>query len=243
MAPQDIRGFTIIELLLFLSISGLLFVALMTGVSTSINQQRYRDSVTSLSGLLQQQYSEVANTRNDRDNNWTCDASTVTQDETNGQVRGTSSCVVLGRYIRTVDNGSQLEIGDVIGSQPDVSGDTTVDGDIAALAAYNPKTSPIGQTTNRLEWGATLHDITGHSANFALLIVRSPVSGLIRAFVLPSGLPSVLSDMITKDTAAQPYTACVAADSWSFGPTQAVVISPATAGANGVEVKGDNNGC
>ncbi len=241
MTHNNIRGFTIIELLLFLSISGLLFVALMTGISTSINQQRYRDSVTSVSGLLQQQYSEVANIRNERDDHWSCDASTTVENQTGGQARGASQCVVLGRYVRTINNGTQLELGNVIGSEPATMMSTQ--GDLAALTAYAPKTSPLGQTTSTLEWGATLRDVDGHTANFAILILRSPVSGLVRAFVLPSGLPSVLSEMITQDTASQPFTACVAGDGWSFGPTQAVVISPATAGANGVEVKGDNNEC
>lgn len=241
MARHDIRGFTIIELLLFLSISGLLFVALMTGVSTSINQQRYRDSVTSASGLLQRQYSEVTNTRNDRDDGWRCDNSMATQDTTGGQVRGASQCVVLGRYLRTIDNGAQIEMGDVIGSEP--SDSSSLQGDITALVAYKPKTSPLGQTVSSLEWGATFRDVNGHSANFAMLVLRSPVSGLVRAFVLPSGLPSELSDMINQDTASQPFTACVVADGWSFGPTQAIVLSPATAGVNGIEIKGDNNGC
>lgn len=241
MTRHDIRGFTIIELLLFLSISGLLFVALMTGISTSINQQRYRDSVASVNGLLQQQYSEVANTRNDRGDNWTCDSSTAVQNETGGQARGTSQCVLLGRYVRTINNGSQLEMGNVIGSEPISS--SPLQGDLPALIAYSPKTSPLGQTTATLEWGATLRDTSNHNANFAMLILRSPVSGLIRAFVLPSGLPANLPDMMTQDTSSQPFTACVNADGWSFGPTQAIVISPSTAGANGVEVKGDNNGC
>lgn len=240
MTRYHMRGFTIIELLLFLSISGLLFVALMTGISTSINQQRYRDSVVSASGLIQQQYSEVANTRNDRDNNWTCDSNGPVQNVTGGQTRGASECVVLGRYIRTVGS-DKFETGSVIGSEP--SSFATLQGDIAALAAFEPKTSPIGQVSSSLEWGATLRDTDGHSANFTILILRSPISGLMRTFIQATGLPATLSEMINQDTASQPLTICVNGEGWSFGPTQAIVISPATAGVNGVEIKGDNNGC
>jgi type II secretory pathway pseudopilin PulG len=67
-------GFTILETMLFLAITGLLIAAMLFGVGTSINTQRYRDSVTSLKSFLQSQYSDIENVQNDRGDNWKCNA-------------------------------------------------------------------------------------------------------------------------------------------------------------------------
>lgn len=241
MATTNQRGFTIIEVLLFLSISGLMFVALMAGVSTNINQQRYRDSVTSLSGLFQQQYAEVSNTRNDRDDNWRCDASIVEQDLTNGQARGTSDCVIMGRYIRAIDNGTKVETGNVVGTEP-ASG-TVLQSDSMALAAYQPRLSTFEQTTSEPEWGAVLRDADERAANFTVLILRSPLSGLVRTFAVASSVPNPLADMITEEAAHRTLVTCVVGDGWALGPTQALVLTASTPGSNAVAIKGEAGEC
>lgn len=238
MANQKISGFTIIEAMLFLSISGILFVGLIVGISTNINNQRYRDSVTSFAGLLQQQYSEVANIRNDRTSAWRCEASVTTPDAETGQARGTTDCVVLGKYIRTIDNATKLEVGTVIGSEP--TGNPVIDSDSAALIAYAPKVSSFDLLTYEPEWGALLRDTEDHPANFTAIILRSPLSGLLRVFAVPGPLPANLADMMTTEAARQKLTTCIVADGWQMGPTQAVVIDAATASANGVITQGDN---
>lgn len=238
MANQKMSGFTIIEAMLFLSISGILFVGLMVGISTNINNQRYRDSVSSFAGLLQQQYSEVANIRNDRTQAWRCESSITTPDAETGQARGTTDCVVLGKYIRTLDSATKLEIGTVIGSEP--SGNPVIDSDSAALAAYAPRTSSFDRSLYEPEWGALLQDTEGHPANFTIIILRSPLSGLLRVFAVPGPLSAPLADMMTSEAARQKITTCIVADGWQAGATQAVVVDAATAGASGVMTLGDN---
>lgn len=238
MTNQNMSGFTIIEAMLFLSISGILFVGLMVGISTNINNQRYRDSVSSFEGVIQQQYSEVMNTRNDRTQAWRCEASVTTPDAETGQARGTTDCVFLGKYIRTLDNATKLEIGTVIGSEP--AGDLVVDGDNTALVAYAPKVSSFDQTMYEPEWGALLRDTEDHPANFTVLILRSPLSGLLRVFAVPGPLQANLTDMMTPDAARQKITTCIVADGLQTGPAQAVIVDAATAGANGVMTLGDN---
>lgn len=238
MANQHKRGFTIIEAMLFLSISGILFVGLMVGISTNINSQRYRDSVASFAGVLQQQYSEVTNTRNDRGNTWRCEASMAIPDAEAGQPRGATECVLLGKYIRSVDSATKVEIGNVIGSEP--SGNMVIDSDSAALVAYAPKASSFDQTVYEPEWGALLRDTENHPSNFTILILRSPLSGLLRVFAEPGPMRANLADMMTTDAARQKITTCIVADGWLAGPTLAVVVDAATAGPNGVQTLGDN---
>ena len=55
------KGFTIIEVVLVIAISGLMAAGIMIGVSSSINRQQYRDSVQSFAAFLRSEYSKVVN--------------------------------------------------------------------------------------------------------------------------------------------------------------------------------------
>ena len=54
-------GFTLIEVSIFLAITGVLFVGVTVGVQTSINQQRYNDAVQNFMEFLRSTYSSVSN--------------------------------------------------------------------------------------------------------------------------------------------------------------------------------------
>ncbi|MDB5184082.1 MAG: hypothetical protein JWO07_763 [Candidatus Saccharibacteria bacterium] len=125
MVESKQRGFTIIELMLFLGITGALFAALMFGVNASINQQRYRESVVSLSTLLQGEYSEVSNTRNDANlagvdnDSFACgtDGSVATTSSDKADPRGGSKCVLLGKAIQ-ITKGNAIDVYRVVGCEP-----------------------------------------------------------------------------------------------------------------------------
>ena len=55
------RGFTLIEVSLFLAITGALFIAVTAGVQNSISQQRYNDSVQNFVEFLRNVYAETMN--------------------------------------------------------------------------------------------------------------------------------------------------------------------------------------
>ena len=59
------RGFTLVEVSLFIAITGLLFIGIAVGTQNSIFQQRYNDSVQSFAEFLRGVYSEVTNVQND----------------------------------------------------------------------------------------------------------------------------------------------------------------------------------
>ena len=55
------HGFTLVEVALFLAITGALFAGIIIGTQNSIWQQRYNDSVQSFANFLRNIYSEVSN--------------------------------------------------------------------------------------------------------------------------------------------------------------------------------------
>ena len=53
------KGFTLVEIALFLSITALLFAGIIVGTNNSIAQQRYTDAVQNFTELLRSVYPEV----------------------------------------------------------------------------------------------------------------------------------------------------------------------------------------
>ncbi len=240
MATVEIRGFTVIELMLFLGITGALFAALMFGANNNIAQQRYRESVVTYSSLLQDQYSEVMNTRNERENDWTCVDGTVIEQPNSGEARGTSSCVILGRAIEIAGDGTSIRTSSVIGTEP---AEQSAPSDIEALVAYRPKVSDtFDRVTNPLDWGSNLVTLAGQPSMASFLILRSPASGLIRVFTSESPLPADLTTLITPSAATALITNCVHGQSGLL-PTQSVTVNPKVAGADGVILKEVDSAC
>lgn len=60
------KGFTVIEVMLVLAITGLLFVGIVGSSFGSIQFQRYEDSVNSFAESLRNIYNEVLNPRSDQ---------------------------------------------------------------------------------------------------------------------------------------------------------------------------------
>lgn len=253
MITSKERGFTVIELMLFLGVTGALFAALMFGVNASVNQQRYRESVVSLGALLQGEYSEVSNTRNDSNNDWACTShGTVEQDNTASVFRGTSPCVLLGKAIQ-IKNGSQISIYRVVGCEParPTNGSTatatgcgntnTQDGestsDLDALKLYNPKVSDFDKREESPEWDSTLRDATQkhNPLTASFLILRSPSSGLLRIFTASGELPSDLKTIVTSDAAKAKLPMCVFGDS-IIAAKQSITVDPSISGPDGIRI-------
>jgi type II secretory pathway pseudopilin PulG len=211
------NGFTIIETMLFLAVTGLLVVALLVGSGVAIGQQRYRDSVNSLKSYIQQQYSEVSNVANDRNNAWTCAANSIVTEVngTAGQPRGTSDCVLLGRYITVDDTGTKLTASSVIGYR--ATGTPEATSDLAELTTnYTLSISPIGQATTDVNWGARIvKQKTTTPMPLSMLIIRSPLNGSILTFTA-QGVQTDPRALMTVENMRQQRDLCVDADIGSF---------------------------
>ncbi len=170
------RGFTIVEVSIFLAVTGLLFISITVGVQNSIFQQRYSDAVQGFADFLRNAYSEVLNVQS--------------------LGRGDSDLAVYGKMIvldgqeggdeqrirmYTVVGKTDVDCGDnVFGmlSCRDVSVMNS-DGALAGIVEeYKPR------------WGTRIQNINSSSQTDyegTILIVRNPESG--RVYTLTSRTP------------------------------------------------------
>ena len=191
MGIKKNHGFTIIEVMLFLAVTGALTIAILAGAGVQINQQRYRDSVSSLKSFLQAQYSEVTNVINDRDNNWRCNPDgTVEQVANGGQPRGTTDCVILGRLVTVDGTGTQLVASNVVGRE--ISSPNEAASDIEELENYDLSVTTLNQETDEVSWGARIVNPQNlaNPQSMAMLIVRSPLSGAVLTFTSDNVTPT-----------------------------------------------------
>ena len=164
-----------------LAITGLMLIGVFVGASAQISVQRYRDSVTSYQTYIKDQYSRTLYVDNDRDGRQGCDnrASVVEQEVS----RGTSDCVVVGRYITTRD-GSTMEAQTILAYTT-----STVPSDPGASDAEDLRRYSFGLAgdteTYQLDWGSKLTASRSSAPGdvvFSLALIRSPVSGSIMTF-------------------------------------------------------------
>ena len=182
-----------------MAITGLMIIGLLVGINSSVNNQRYRDSVLTLRNDVQSLYDQVDSVRNERDNNWSCDSSAQTSQGGLTIDRGQSSCQMLGRLMTISD--SAITKHSIIGYG--VVPDGTSASDLTILNTFNFGNVPSMTETDRLEWGTKIawaktgvDASTIGSRNLAILVIRSPKSGQVYTFTsdaLPtsaSGRPS-----------------------------------------------------
>lgn len=230
MKTQASKGFTIIEVMLFLAITGALAVGILVGSGAAINQQRYRDSVNSLKGFIQDQYGEVTSVINSDQSKPVCSqlGDAVTLDDSKLQARGTSDCLLMGRFV--LIEPTKLTAYNVIGQPPatDAGSDDTTVLKSYALTLADPETDEVS-------WGAKIvQPKTTDGMTTSVLIVRSPLSGAILTYVQDGAQEPVTllsaANMIQKDF-------CVDSQGLSGkGHRLAVRINAGATGQSSVEI-------
>lgn len=140
------KGFTVIELMIFLTISGLLLVMAFIGSNGMARQARFSDAVNSLHSLILKQYESVLNGVNTRDTGTLCGGSS--------SAPGSGSCIMLGRVMSFADvsGTGHITVRPVISNSTSVA-DIGMDTD--QIAAANPYV--VDQTLEDIDlaWGAT----------------------------------------------------------------------------------------
>lgn len=242
MSGASRAGFTIIESMLFLAISGLMIVGVIAGAGVSINVNRYKDSTTSLDAYLQGQYDKAINVQNDRNNQLGCVGGVITDgsNQAQAQARGTSTCTVIGRFISVTNGGTTLE------SQPVYAGTdgSTYSDDLTALAKSslflsNGAESPESYT---LEWGTKLLKPKSSEVlqSMKLLIVRSPSSGAIRTFVATDGTADSPAALLA-DAYRQDVLFCVDQSGLAAVPRRGSLIVKDAINSSGVKAASEGS--
>lgn len=237
MGAKINSGFTIIEVMLVLAITGMLAVGILVGAGISIGQQRYRDSVNSLKSYLQDQYNDTSNVLNARGANWACDSlAGVVENAGGGQARGTSDCVMLGRFVTVGDDGVTLTASNVVGYRtttgPDAGSDIT-----ELQTNYKLGISPIDQEETKVNWGAQIvKPKTTAPMPLSVLIIRSPLSGVIMTFSAP-GVTTDLNGLVDSNNLKTVRDMCVNADAGTFvGRRLEVQITPYASSQGAVQI-------
>lgn len=237
MGRQRNQGFTIIELMLVLAISGLMLVGLVATAGASITVQRYKDAVTSAVDYFQGQYSLVTNVRNDRGDTGYCDVSSGLPKTTTSTPRGQSNCVVVGQVIR--GEGSAVESHALYATKT-VAAPTDTLTDIQD-AGIVENTNTDSADTYTLEWGAEFKNQGGATNGFTIAIVRSPVSGLVTTFVAQGSKSVPLTDVLQATNMKSDAKLCVLpGEGIANVATDPLLVSIAKGSSNSSGVKQSN---
>jgi hypothetical protein len=207
--PQRVSpGYTIIEVSLFLAVSGLLVLIALIGTGTTIQATRFTDSSRSLHAYVQKQYDDILNGVDTRSGDEACSAGVVDTSPATGQPVGTTTCLLLGKLVVFTQSANTVQSYTIIGTEP-ASPDYTKS-DEALIYDFQPTiVRNLGVDTYTIPWGAT---VSGSKRSIdatavdALAFIRSPRSNRIVAYVFkqPAGSYS-LAPLINPATPANAF--------------------------------------
>ena len=174
------RGFTLVEVAIFLAITGILFIGITVGVQNSVYQQRRNDSVQSFIEFLRNVYSEVENVQN-----------SVPEGRSEKAIYG--KLVTFGESLDLEYNGTgdqdKMFVYTVVGDVGSPSGDTLVAlKDLHTDILYNGQLMGYPETFIP-KWGSTIDPAcpSGSGCDYkplkaSLLVVRHPSSGVVYTY-------------------------------------------------------------
>lgn len=223
------RGFTVIEISLFLGITALLFLVAILGTGNTIRAVRFSDSGRSLTAYIQSQYDNIINGLNTRSGTESC-TSGIVSPGTN-QSAGTSNCLLIGKLLVFKVNDPNVTLYNVLGTEPN-----NVDysqSDEQLISAFHPQVvTNTGVTTYSTPWQAYVSGtkrLSDNQAVDALLLIRSPKSSRVVSYTYKTG-GSVASDLTTivgnSANAGQTSNFCIK-NADNFGNPAKIVISNA----------------
>ena len=117
MQKGRVKGFTIIETMLFLALTGLMLIGALLGLGTNLSRQRYKDSVQDVVTMIRNQYDYVTRVQIDKRPNdedmckIVSNGATFDLDVDKNQGRGRSMCNIYGVAI-------VFGLGDESGNNP-----------------------------------------------------------------------------------------------------------------------------
>lgn len=221
------RGFTIIEVVLFLALSGGLVAVLLAGTSLAIQRQQYRDAVQSFAGFLRDEYAQVISVENLRQTDATCPIKGAVS-----AARGQSNCVIVGRYITTGGNVAAND-GTRYQSHPVYA---LKQGDVWHYAYQEAEA-----TTYELNWGVKTRFSrqSEQAAHIAMVLYRHPETGqlAVRAASGRYTQATIVALIEATDApGAQRYEICLYERGWLRGQRQSVFLGARAGSSDAITV-------
>lgn len=235
MGNKRTLGFTIIEVMLVLAVTGALAVGVLATSTAGINNQRYIDAVNSLKALVQEEFINTTRVVNNRQDPDLCPLP-----GTSNLPVGASECVVMGRLI-TVENGQDVTTSNIIGAPPTPAPVVTTD--LQAIAAYHPTIDTSQQDKSVLNWDTHIKN----NESLTVMIFRSPLSGNIissvkrdQALISSTSLRNFVASSQFA-TISTPQVICLDPSGLTVAQAQAIIINSYASGPSSVEQKVDSS--
>lgn len=189
------KGFTLIEVALFLVITGALFAAITVGVQNSISQQKFNDAVQNFAEFLRNAYAETMNVQN------------LAYGRSNKAIYGKLISFgedkdFSGETINTNDSKNVVYMYDVVGDIGDIGTgnvlETLVKLNADVIMVKDNEVKPASMIENYTpKWTSQIEPACNDSGcdynpfKGAVLIVRHPRSGTVYTFVMEDKAISV----------------------------------------------------
>lgn len=200
LAKKSTEGFTIVEVMLVLGISGLLLVGLIGGTYTSIARERYNDSVRDFAEYLRTVYSEVISPQslglgNSSDYAILGKVLVFGENETDSTVY---SATIVGDAKIPPSSGKDFLVELQEAEHLQLVCGNTVQEQTSTLASYTPLwQSELVQTND-----PTLNTVFGNKFKGTLVISRSLTSATVHTAFLPEVTYNLLEQCTPENNTA-----------------------------------------
>lgn len=154
MSVQNQKGFTIIEVVLFLALSGLFLMIAFMGIQNRTANIQFTDSMRSLHSFLLSEQNKVQNGVN---SSLTAPLDCGSGGDDTGK---SNNCVLLGRVINfnAIGGPSMIAVDTLYSTKPTQSALAAATDDITKITAANPrKDDSISQY--EIKWGVEFYDM------------------------------------------------------------------------------------
>ena len=186
MSDNSDRGFTIIEVILFLALTALFMMIAFAGISGRSGQVQFTDSMRSLASYLQRQYSDTLNGVNIRDNTLGCQYAVGGGINFSSSEPGRSECTVMGKAVVFSDGSDAAGVYVIVGrfltqtvdsSDPNYLDPSLSDIDLIMAAEPVVLKDQLDEVYD-LEWQSQFVEPSGLGPS-AIAFIRSPRSSNI----------------------------------------------------------------
>lgn len=239
-------GYTVIEVMLFMAISGFMFIIAATAISGKHAQAQFKQGVQSTNEVVRQIANDVANGYYPSNSDFSCSGgSNITTVTSTGQGQN-KGCIFMGKVLKfNFDADNTYDIYSLSGRQFKGSNSAIADGVPTNLNDASPAiVDRLTESGKRIEWGLTVTKVINKNSG------NAPLDGIafIKSFGsygssgLDSGNQDVIAIPIPRNT-SNPAAYVKNADSLLAGFSQvAVNICFDDDGRQGAVVIGGSNG-